>query len=78
MIWLEYGGAVLCLAATAANVVQVIRYRRAVRQFEQLNELLFHMAVTSFMSRHLPLWTAWSRMTGVHFSLRLDAEEKRP
>ena len=46
-----------------------------IRQWRQLNDMLFYIVVKSFTLQHLPIWHAWSAMSGLHF--RIDLEDRR-
>jgi hypothetical protein len=52
---------------------------RQMRRWQQLNALMTHLAIQAYMHRHLPIWVAWSRMTGLEFHINLDdVREKQP
>lgn len=42
-----------------------LAWRRCVR----LNILLERICTEAFLSRHMPIWTSWSEMTGIRFEI---------
>lgn len=53
---------------TVLQVLNWLQYRRWCR----LNRLLDELCIDAWMMRHLPIWQAWSRMTGLNFKIGLS------
>jgi len=68
-------GLVVTFATLAYSIFQMIQIRKQRRQAEALNRLLMILAAQSFMNQHLPIWIAWSLMTGLRFHLEIEKKE---
>jgi len=64
----------LLWAAIGVNLYWAWRFWLATRRHDRLNDTLFMLVCNAFLMRHVPIWTAWSNMTGLHFHVGLQEE----
>jgi hypothetical protein len=51
------------------------KYQTVIGECEASLELLRHLAVSAFMSRHVPIWKEWRRVTGLGFKITVMGTE---
>ena len=57
------------LAGAALSWILVALILLRLRHCRQLDDLLQLIVTEAYLNRHLPIWTAWSAMSGLHFKI---------
>jgi len=58
------------------NIGLAIYNIRMMRRYQLLCMVLMEVACRSFLYKHLPIWIAWSRFSGMRFRMEIEPTEE--
>ena len=60
----------------AANIGLAIYNISMMRRYKLLCLVLMEVACRAFLNRHMPIWIAWSRFSGMRFTMEIEPTEE--
>lgn len=68
--------ALAAMAVLAVNVGLAIYNWRLARRYQLLCMVLTEIAAKAFLYKHMPIWIAWSRLSGRRFRMEIEPTEE--